>query len=721
MKVDHSYVADFIICLLFTLIATYSLWLLPGLPASWDFGIHLATIAKLRYWLVRGVFPLEFLEWWMGFPMLTFYPPLFYLSSAIMGIILNIETYEATKGVLLILSFFTCFNMYYICRRIFHSRQGALVAGVAYLFAGYRLYNMFAIGNYPATYAFLLAPIVFGCHHLFLQEGKIRYEIYSGIALAACILSHLLTAYLMLLFFAMLTIIEMFVNLISRRWKTLLRNFAGFIVVVSVSLSLSLWFIVPMWNYRPYTAMYNWKTYYGQSMYVIDPEHLIMRSPPLVELFIRRPVDFLGSTPLYGTTYPPNYIGNVIFILGIVGTYFILRKCYRSFGELVNNFNRGKEERFVILSLVLLVLTTIFLGKVEWYLQFFKVLGPFFVESLSSVGFTNRVTFLICYSASVLAGFFVSKLTASSKLNEIAKRTADKYNIGFSLVKTITLLLCILMIFDTIPYAQSPFFYNASYPPYGSPGVDHTFRWVSDQEGFFRIWDPLCGTHGHLQSWDKAMFAESYPVDLVYMPYSEGTRTTAERLYNMVLDLPLSRSNQSAKFIGYLGVKYAIGHLGDYRIDSAAFENVTSWSPWIAHKQFGEVWVFRNPYFRDIVEVVNSTDSLEPTVLGEASITLFNPNHFVVQVNAREDAFLIFKFFNFPAWSCFVDGIQQEIGENYWGLVYVPIHKGSHVVEFYYRKDEYVPMVISMVSLIVVVASLIVIRKREKTRRNHIS
>ena len=178
--------------LLLALLALPALWPLagPGLPRTNDNLTHLFRVVELDALLRAGVL---FPRWapdlvhGYGYPIFNYFP---YLAHALVEALhllgLNFLTaYNAACGLALLASAWLAYRL----GRAHFGHLPGLVAGVAYLYSPYLLYDTYIRGSLPENLALALLPLVL----LQLRQaaqGRQPALAYAALALAAALFSH---------------------------------------------------------------------------------------------------------------------------------------------------------------------------------------------------------------------------------------------------------------------------------------------------------------------------------------------------------------------------------------------------------------------------------------------------------------------------------------------------------------------------------------------------
>jgi len=175
------------------LVALFAIWplLSSGLPNTADGPIHFYRAVDMQQAWADGVFYPRWsanLALGYGTPLFNFAPPLLYTLMMLLSS-LGIDLAMAMKLVVVLFILLSAVGMYVLARDTLGPRAG-LVAAAAYLYAPYRLRELYIQGNYAQFLALSLYPLVLWCYFEVIRTGKIRYMIGGGVAYAALFLSH---------------------------------------------------------------------------------------------------------------------------------------------------------------------------------------------------------------------------------------------------------------------------------------------------------------------------------------------------------------------------------------------------------------------------------------------------------------------------------------------------------------------------------------------------
>lgn len=190
--------------------------------------------------LTDGMFPVRWvndLGYSYGYPIFTFYAPLaYYIGGAF--VLFHLSALLATKlmfGLGIVLAGIT---MYLLGRSVW-DEIGGTISGLLYLFAPYHALDIYVRGDVAEFWAYAMLPLaVYGMWQS-VKTGKFRYIILGAIGFAGVILSHNLTAFMVLPFLAIFSGVLL---LITKGWK---RLFPLIVLLIGLGLSAFYFFPVP--------------------------------------------------------------------------------------------------------------------------------------------------------------------------------------------------------------------------------------------------------------------------------------------------------------------------------------------------------------------------------------------------------------------------------------------------------------------------------------------
>ena len=211
IKLDAGLVLTF-------LLALFAVWplLAPGLPNTADGPIHFYRAVDMQQaWRDGVLYPRWSSNLALGYgtPLFNFAPPLIYLLMMSLNA-LGIDLALAMKWVVILFIFISAEGAYLLGRDSL-GRYAGLVTSAAYLYAPYRLRELYIQGNYAQFLALSLYPLVLWCYFKVIHTGKLRYIIGGGFAYAALFLSHNISV---MIFSPLLAAYVVFWLVLRRRW-----------------------------------------------------------------------------------------------------------------------------------------------------------------------------------------------------------------------------------------------------------------------------------------------------------------------------------------------------------------------------------------------------------------------------------------------------------------------------------------------------------------------
>jgi hypothetical protein len=226
-------------------------------------------IYQMSIALKSGQFPVRWvgdLGYGYGYPIFNFYAPLPYYIGAILNL-MGINALLSTKLTILIALISSLYFMYLLGKSLINNYAG-LFAGVLYLYTPYHAVNTYVRGALGELYAYAFLPVILygiiniikytGILHKDKKNKKynyfiIKYFLISTIFTSFLFLSHNIIALIYIIFFALLSIIFLFVQLSKKKLQIpyLLINFS-FII----AFGLSSFFIIPSYFEKDYTNIH---------------------------------------------------------------------------------------------------------------------------------------------------------------------------------------------------------------------------------------------------------------------------------------------------------------------------------------------------------------------------------------------------------------------------------------------------------------------------------
>lgn len=189
--------AGLLVALLVTLFAIWPLWTHRGLPNTADGAVHLMRQAELNQaWKDGILYPrwAPHLAYGYGMPLFHYAPPLLYQVTQglhMAGLPLD----EALKGTLIGMVLLYSLGSYLFVRDVFGPRAGVLAAAT-YVYAPYRLRELYIQGNYGQFCGLAFYPLILWAFYRSATDRSARHLPLAGLALAGLLLSHNISAML---------------------------------------------------------------------------------------------------------------------------------------------------------------------------------------------------------------------------------------------------------------------------------------------------------------------------------------------------------------------------------------------------------------------------------------------------------------------------------------------------------------------------------------------
>lgn len=174
-----------------------------------DYFFHLLRIEDIKNGLRYGHFPVSIMPeslYGYGYGNGLFYPDLLlYIAATIR--LFGVSLFNSYKIFMSICTLIATFTMYFSARRILKSNNKALYISIFYVFAQYKITDLYvraAVGEYLA---FIFLPIVIlGVYELVCKDYKKWYILTIG--MSGIILSHLLSVFIVSIMCALLYILN---------------------------------------------------------------------------------------------------------------------------------------------------------------------------------------------------------------------------------------------------------------------------------------------------------------------------------------------------------------------------------------------------------------------------------------------------------------------------------------------------------------------------------
>ena len=241
----------------FTILAILTIAILSCVPAmtigicrGHDGLFHLLRIEGLAQGLIDGEFPVRMQSVWMegyGYPVSIYYGDILLYIPALLRIV-GFSVSQSYKIYLFLINLGTTLIAYICFNRIVKNSRAALLGTAGYIFATYRLTNMYirvAVGEYSAM---LFLPLVFfAVYEIYTEDaGNLRKYMKNAVTLAIAMTGLMQTH---LISVALASLIMAFVCILMVK-KTFRKNtLIVYASAVIMTIILNLFFLVPFMDY----------------------------------------------------------------------------------------------------------------------------------------------------------------------------------------------------------------------------------------------------------------------------------------------------------------------------------------------------------------------------------------------------------------------------------------------------------------------------------------
>ncbi len=225
------------------LLALFAVWplLTPGMPNTADGPIHFYRAVDMQQaWQDGVLYPRWSANLALGYgtPLFDFAPPLLYLAMMVLNQ-LGLDLALAMKLVVILFVFIAAIGMYVLGRDTL-GREAGWVSAAAYLYAPYRLRELYIQGNYAQFLGLASYPLILWAFFHVIESGRLRWTGVGGISLAVLLLSHNISA----MIFAPLLAVYIVFWLILQRGRGL-RPLRDAVLTGLLGLGLSAFFWLP--------------------------------------------------------------------------------------------------------------------------------------------------------------------------------------------------------------------------------------------------------------------------------------------------------------------------------------------------------------------------------------------------------------------------------------------------------------------------------------------
>ncbi len=241
-----------------------------GMPTGHDGEFHLLRIEGLVEGLRQGYFPVRMQTRWMegyGYPVSIFYGDLLLYIPALLRLV-GFTLEGAYKAYLFLINLGTALAAYACFKQIAKDKKIALIGTASYVFAAYRITNLYvrvAVGEYSAM--FFLPLIALAIYRIYTEDEKQLGQYLKSSVLLAVGMTGLLQTHMISVIMACIAIAITCVILIK---KTLRKNtLIAYVAAVAMTALLNLFFIMPFLDYmvNESVSVYGPKTMQEQGAY----------------------------------------------------------------------------------------------------------------------------------------------------------------------------------------------------------------------------------------------------------------------------------------------------------------------------------------------------------------------------------------------------------------------------------------------------------------------
>lgn len=221
-----------------------------GMCMGHDGSFHLLRIEGLAEGLRSGTFPVRMQSNWMegyGYPVSIYYGDILLYIPAVLRLI-GFSVTQSYKAYLFLINLGTVLVSYGCFQKIVKNNRVALLGAAAYVFATYRLTNVYvrlAVGEYSAI---LFLPLVFLAVYRIYTENASEFRKYMknalllAVGMTGLVQTHLISV-------ATVSMMIAFVCILMIK-KTLRRNtLMVFALAAMMTIAVNLFFLVPFMDY----------------------------------------------------------------------------------------------------------------------------------------------------------------------------------------------------------------------------------------------------------------------------------------------------------------------------------------------------------------------------------------------------------------------------------------------------------------------------------------
>jgi hypothetical protein len=148
------------LALIFCLSLILKLFLTKGHTYSLDGASHSAQTLMVYDSLRDGELPLWSNRWYGGYPLLQFYPPLFFILTALLNFIVK-DLFSSIKLMAFIGQLLSGITAFLLVEEITDDRQAGFIGGMAFALAPWHIYHILDFCRHTAIFVYTLLPLPF--------------------------------------------------------------------------------------------------------------------------------------------------------------------------------------------------------------------------------------------------------------------------------------------------------------------------------------------------------------------------------------------------------------------------------------------------------------------------------------------------------------------------------------------------------------------------------
>lgn len=165
-----------------------------------------------------------------GYPFFVFYSPLIYYVAEVFHL-LGFGVVTSLK-CMIILGVILAGTGMFLFAKSFWGIHGAMVSALAYVYAPYRIVNLYVRGDLAEAFAMSLLPLILYFYYHWLRGNNRLHLVGAVLTYAALILTHNCTA---LIFSGLLALFVLFVSAQNKNWSAVWKGFLAVILGCGVS------------------------------------------------------------------------------------------------------------------------------------------------------------------------------------------------------------------------------------------------------------------------------------------------------------------------------------------------------------------------------------------------------------------------------------------------------------------------------------------------------